>query len=171
VSYPLRRALVIGTVLTLGALGSLFATSGMRARVLDAYLVAICGVAVLMLIRTARALLPERRSSEFAAALAGLRRDGPRQTELAIERDVELSRVNDFHFYMRLRPVLRQIAAMRLRRRYGVDLDHEPLRARELVPSAAWDVIRPDRPPPADRLSRGPSLGSIRTVVDELEQL
>jgi hypothetical protein len=171
VSYPLRRALVIGAVLTLGALGALFASSGIRARVLDVYLVAICGVVVLMLIRTARALLPEQRSSAFAAALAELDRKPRRGAELAIERDVELARMNEFHFHMRLRPVLREIAAMRLRRGYGVDLDHEPLRARELVPTAAWEVVRPDRPPPADRLSRGPSLASLDTVVSELEKL
>jgi hypothetical protein len=171
VSYPLRRALIVGTALTLAALGVMFASSGIRARVLDAYLVSICGVAVLMLIRTARALLPERRSSAFAAALAELRREPPPAGELGIERDVELSRLSEFHFHMRLRPVLREIAALRLRRRYGLELDREPLRARELVPSATWEVIRPDRPPPADRLSRGPSPASLRTVVSELERL
>jgi hypothetical protein len=170
-TYAVRRAVIIGTALTLGALGALFASSGIRARVLDAYLVSIGGVIVLMLIRTARALLPDRSSSAYAAALAE-RRTAPRPPAgLGMEREVDLSRVNDFHFHMRLRPVLRDIAAMRLRRRYGVDLDAEPLRARELIPADAWEVVRPDRPPPADRLARGPSLASFRTVVSELERL
>jgi hypothetical protein len=67
--------------------------------------------------------------------------------------------------------VLREIAALRLRRRYGVELDREPGRARELVPSAAWEVVRPDRPPPQDRLASGPSLASLGQVVSELERL
>jgi hypothetical protein len=71
---------------------------------------------------------------------------------------------------MRLRPVLREVAAMRLRRHYGVDLDLEPARAQELVPSAAWEVVHVQRPP-EDRLAPGPSLAKLREVVTELERL
>jgi len=170
-TYPVRRALIIGSGLTLGALATLFASSGIRARVLDAYLVAVGGVIVLMLIRKARTLLPDLSASAFDAALAERRTRTPAAGELGMQREVELSRINAFHFHMRLRPVLREAAATRLRRRYGVDLDAGPLRARELVPADAWEVVRPDRPPPADRLSRGPSLASLRTVVSELERL
>jgi hypothetical protein len=70
-----------------------------------------------------------------------------------------------------MRPLLRQIAAHRLRVHYGVGLDREPERARELVSSPAWEVLRPDCPPPADRLAAGPSLAAQRAVLDELERL
>jgi hypothetical protein len=66
---------------------------------------------------------------------------------------------------------LREVAAHRLRARYGVELDAEPARAHELVGAAAWELVRPDRPPPADRLSTGPTLGELRTVIDELEAI
>jgi hypothetical protein len=170
-SYAVRRAVVVGTLITIGALIALFASSGVRARVLDAYLVALGGVLMLMLIRTARALLADRPRSAFDAALAEMRRQPRPDRGVALEREVELSRLNEFHFYRRLCPILREIAAVRLRRHYGVELDREPARARELVPSAAWDVIRPDRQPLQDRLAWGPSLASMREVVSELERL
>jgi hypothetical protein len=171
VSYAVRRAVLVGTLITIGALLGLFASTGIRDRLLDAYFVSIGGVVMLMLIRTVRGLLVDRPQSAFDGALAEMRRAPPPTRGIALERDVELARLNEFHFHMRLRPVLREIAAIRLRRRYGVELDREPARARELVPSAAWDAVRPDRPPPRDRLASGPSLASMREIASELERL
>jgi hypothetical protein len=171
VRYAVRRAFVVGTLITIGALLALFASSGIRARVFDAYFVALGGVLMLMLIRTVRELRVDRARSAFDAARAEMRRKARGTQSIDLERDVELSRVNEFHFYRRLRPVLREIAIVRLRRRYGVELDREPARARELVPSAAWDVVRPDRQPLQDRLAWGPSIASMREVVSELERL
>jgi hypothetical protein len=171
VRYAVRRAVIVGTLITIGALLALFASSGIRARVLDAYMVALGGVVMLMLIRTARELLADRPKSAFDAALAEMRRKPRAERGIALERDVELSRLNEFHFYRRLRPILCEFAAMRLRRHFGVELDREPARAREFVPSAAWDVVRPDRQPLQDRLAWGPSVASMREVVSELERL
>jgi hypothetical protein len=162
---------VVGTLITIGALLGLFASTGIRDRLLDAYMVSLGGVVMLMLIRTVRELLADRPQSAFEGALAEMRRAPPPTRGIALERDVELSRLNEFHFHMRLRPILCEIATMRLRRRYGVELDREPARAQELVPSAAWDAVRPDRPLPRDRLASGPSLESMRDVVSELERL
>lgn len=166
-----RRALVVGLFVSVGALVALFVSTGIRALVVDAYLVALAAVLMLMLIRTARTLLPERATSRFDAAHAALRRRRPKPAELAIERDVELGRLNGFHFHIRVRPVLQEVAAYRLHHRYGVELQREPARARELVPTATWDVVRPDRRPPDDRLAPGPSLESLRKIVSELERL
>ena len=166
-----RRAVVLALLLTIAAAVTLFATNGIRARVVDAYLVTLAAVVMLMLLRTAQALLPERRPSFFEAALRAMRTPAPSIGELSLERDVELGRVNAFHFYTRVRPVLREIAAARLQRRYGVDLDREPVRARELLGTSSWEAVRTDAQPPADRLGRGPSVASLRTVVDELERV
>ena len=167
-SYPVKRALTVGLLVTIGAL---FASTGIRARVLDAYVIALAGVLMLMLIRTARTFLPDRPTSQFDAAYAAMRAPAPAIGELSLERDVELGRVNEFHFYTRIRPVLREIASSRLRRRYGVDLDREPLRARELLGTATWDIVRLDVRPPGDRLAPGPPIAFVQRVVDELERL
>jgi hypothetical protein len=147
------------------------ASSGAHAIVLDVYLLCIGAVVLLALVRTTRAQAPAQRASPFDAALAAMRRAPAESDEPALVREVELSTYNAFHFYARLRPLLRDIAAHRLRSRYGVELDAEPARARELVGSEAWDVVRPDRRAPGDRLASGPSVDELRVVVDELEAI
>jgi hypothetical protein len=166
-----RRAVVGGGVATIGAAVALFVTSGMSRTVLDVYLLAIGGVLLLALYRIAHMLGAERPRSAFDRALARMAADPPRAPSLALERDIELSSLNSFHHYVRMRPVLRQITAHRLRSHFGIDLDREPERARELVPSRAWEIIRPDCPPPRDRLAPGPSVADQGAVLDELERL
>src|SRR5262245_263920 len=165
------RAVKWGVVVTAGAGIALLASSGAHAIVLDVYLRCIGAVVLLALVRTTRARAPVRRGSQFDAALAAMRRAPVESGEPALVREVELSTYNGFHYYARLRPILRDIAAHRLRSRYGVELDAEPARARELVGGDAWDIVRPDRQPPADRLASGPALGELRVVLDELEAI
>jgi hypothetical protein len=62
-----------------------------------------------------------------------------------IGRLVVLGGANEFDLHYRLRPLLRQIAAERLHDLYGLDLDGEPERARELLGDELWAVVRPDR--------------------------
>lgn len=165
------RAVKVAIVLTLVLGIAAFVSSGLQTIFLDVYLVAIGGVLLLALVRTTRVQAPMERSSRFEHALSQMRR-GPSDTdELALARDVDLSLLSAFHLHVRLRPILQMIAAHRLGTRYGVDLEAEASRARELVPAAAWALVRPERPPPDDRLAAGPSLSELALVVDELERL
>lgn len=166
-----KRALVVGALVTAGAAAALLFTSGARARILDVYVVVLAAVVMLALFRAIR-LAARPRASAFDHALLRLRAPAaPKPAEVPEERDVVLSRLNAFHYYIRVRPVLREIADHRLRSRFGVDLEREPERARELVPSRAWEVVRPDALPPSDRLARGPSVDGQREVLEELERL
>jgi hypothetical protein len=165
------RAVKWGLVVT-GAAGiAAVASSGAHAIVLDVYLLCIGAVILLALVRTTRVHAPAERTSQFDAALAAMRRAPVESGEAALVREVELSTYTAFHFYVRLRPLLRDIAAHRLRSRYGVELDSEPARARELVGGDAWDVVRPGLQPPQDRLASGPTVEDLRAVVDELEAI
>jgi hypothetical protein len=167
-----RRAIVVGTLATIGATAGLVFIPDARALVVDVYAIVLAAVMMLALVRTVRALVPRRAASPFDNALARMRSRPPAgPVELAEDRDVVLSRLNTFHYHVRVRPILREYTDHRLRLQYGVDLDGEPERARELVSANAWDVVRPDRGPPADRLARGPSIDEQRTVLDELERL
>lgn len=148
-----------------------FATSGLGAILLDVYLLAMGAVLLLALGRIVRLKGPAEGGSQLDWALSAMRRPRREQDELGLVHDVEFSTLNAFHLHLRLRPVLREIAAHRLLNRYGVELDAEPARARELVGAAAWDVVRPDRPSPRDRLAVGPPLSDLRKVVDELERI
>jgi hypothetical protein len=166
-----RKALVAALVATIGFAAALLFTSGGRALIEDIYVLVVAAVLMLALHRTIRVFAPGSPSA-FARTLARLRSDQPpARVELAEDRDVVLSRLNAFHYHIRVRPMLQEVAQHRLRLRYGVDLDREPERARELVASHAWRVISPEAAPPSDRLARGPSLEEQRVVVDELERL
>jgi hypothetical protein len=166
-----RRAAVTMAVGSAGAVAASLFTSGAQARIVDAYVVVVAGVVMLALFRVVRLTAPAR-PSVFEHALSAARAAAPQPTtEVADERDVVLSRSSAFHYHIRVRPVLRELAEQRLRTRFGVELDREAERARELVPSHAWAVVRPDARPPEDRLARGPSLEEQRIVIEELERL
>jgi hypothetical protein len=166
VQRAIARAAIVSAVA--GAL--VVFTHGLRDLLTDLWLLGIAAVLLLALYRIARLLAPAT-ASPLDAALARMRPREASVPELALERDVSLSRAMEFHFHVRLRPVLREIAAHRLRSRYGVELDREPARARELVPARAWAVVDPDRPVPEDRLAPGPTVQELSAVVDELERL
>jgi hypothetical protein len=165
------RAVKWGLVVTAAAGVAALASSGVNAIVLDVYLLSIGAVVLLALVRTTRTYAVPPRSSTFETALAAMRRTPAESGELTLVRELELSTYNSFHFHARLRPLLRDIAAHRLRSRSGVERDAEAPRARELVGREAWEVVRPDRPPPADRLAPGPTLAELGVVVEELESL
>lgn len=165
------RAIKVGLAVTAAAGLALLTSSGNHALVLDVYVLCMGGVLLLALVRTTRLHAEPQRSSQFEQALAAMRAPPPEPGESTLVRDLELSTFNTFHFHARVRPLLRDIAAERLRSRYGVELDAEPGRARELVGTAAWEVVRPDRPPPEDRLAAGPTAAELRVLVDELEAI
>ena len=165
------RAVKVGLAVSAGAAVAAIFSSGGHAIVLDVYLLCMGGVLLLALVRVTRVRAPAERGSQFDMALTAMRRAPAESGEPTLVRDLELSTYNAFHLHARVRPMLCDIAAHRLRGRYGIDLDAEPLRARELVGGAAWELVRPDRPPPEDRLSPGPTTAELRTVVDELEAI
>jgi hypothetical protein len=171
-TWILRRALGMTAFITIGAGIALFFTAGVRATVVDVYLLVLAAVIMLALFRAARALRARYAESPFELAVAALR--APDETDpapLSTEREVELSRIEAVHFHVRARPLLREIAAHRLRTKYGVELDREPERARELLPADVWEVVRPERPFPTDRLAPGPSYAEQRKLLDGLERI
>lgn len=171
-SWIVRRAVGTGVFVTISAGVALFFTAGVRSTVIDVYLLVVGGIVLLALVRFARALRRATPASSFDAAVARARGPhGAAEDVVTLEREIELSRLDGFHFHVRVRPVLREIAAHRLRVRYGVELDREAERARELLPTDLWEVVRADRPPPAERLAPGPSYAKQRAFLDALEKL
>lgn len=170
-SRIVARAVKVGAAVSVAAGVVALTSSGGHAILLDVYLLCLGGVLMLALVRTTREHAPTSRGSRFDRALVAMRKAPSESGEPALVRDIELSTYNAFHLHARLRPLLRDIAAHRLRARYGVELDAEPGRARELVGAAAWELVRPDRAFPEDRLAKGPELAELAGVVDELEAI
>ena len=66
---------------------------------------------------------------------------------------------------------LRGLAQDRLTAAHGVDLDADPEAARKLLGEEAWDLLRPDREPPADRFGPGMPIDEVTRIVDAVEGL
>ena len=87
-----------------------------------------------------------------------------------LERIVEWSGSSELDAHTRLRPVLIEIAEVRLARR-GLRLDRDVAEARRLLGPTAWELLRPDRPPPLGRDAPGISPGELEEMLEALEAL
>lgn len=81
---------------------------------------------------------------------------------------LSLGTAGDAH--SRLRPLLTELADARLDTTYGTHIDSDPRAAERLGPQA-WELVRPDRPQPADPLSPGPSQADLEAALGALERL
>ena len=117
------------------------------------------------------------RALSEALPIARHRRD--RHAETTHEEPADFARIGravasgtasagDLH--LRLRPILREVAIDGLRR-HGVELDADPARAQERLAPATWELVRPDRPAPADAFARGLPAEQLDLVLDDLEAL
>ena len=86
----------------------------------------------------------------------------------ATERQLGLARASAGDVHDRLTPLLRNVARDRLATA-GIDLDRNPDVAAEALGPETWELVRPDRAPPADRHGPGASLADIRRAVSALE--
>jgi hypothetical protein len=131
---------------------------------------ALTVVAVLVAAGAVRALSetlpPLRRAAAAPASTVG---EGTGDRE-RLDRVVSgaTSHAGDVH--LRLRPILREIAAGGLRRR-GVELDAQPRAAQALLAPDTWELVRPDRPRPDDAFARGLAPARLNAVLDDLEAL
>lgn len=115
---------------------------------------------------------PDNRKSRFEAALrdqAATARESSAYAE--VERQLELSLAFADHARRTLLPLLRSAAAARLSMRHGIELERQPAAAQRLLGEPTWDLVRPDRPPPANSLGRGPREEEIVAAVTRLESL
>jgi hypothetical protein len=171
-NWVVRRALKLGLAFSAAIGFAALALSGLRDALLEIYLLGIGGVLLLALVRTTSERGPATAASDFDRAVGDMSRRYPSDSgELSLVHDVQQSVASTFHLHMRLRPILREIAAHRLSMRFGVDLDRDHERARELIGSEAWELVRQERPPPRDRLAPGPPASQLNRVVEELERI
>ena len=76
-----------------------------------------------------------------------------------------------YDLYARIRPLAHEIAAARLVRAHGVDLDESPERAERLLGPRTWQLVRPDVAPPQDPWSRTWTPRELNELLAELEAL
>jgi hypothetical protein len=87
-----------------------------------------------------------------------------------LEHVVSLGIAGAFDLHHRLVPRLRAVAAGLLASRRRISLD-DPAAARAALGDETWQLVRPDRPPPTDRLARGVPLPELERAVASLERI
>jgi hypothetical protein len=134
------------------------------------YALLVCGVALVVLVRAVgRADPPETPLRDPASSARGRRR--PPASLARLEQLAALGVASSFDLEYRLLPPLRSIAGGLLESRRRVDLDGDGENARRIIGDETWDLVRPVRPMPQDRVSRGISSEELTRVVESLERV
>jgi hypothetical protein len=166
-----RRVAAFALIATVGVVLALLLAGSSHGLALLAYVLFLGALGLAVGLAHLEVLLPE--APEFERLLA--REPGP---AVQIEQFETLSRTlfaagwDQTELHYRLRPPIREIVSARLSRRYGVDLDRQPERARELLGvGRAWELARPERERPEDPYARGWSRRELEELLDELEAI
>ncbi len=159
-----------GLLATLLAVVALVAAPDRRDLIVDVYVLALGGIAVIRLVGLTRRRIAPGERSVFDDALRPGRSEVVRIAERdKLEREVELGLQTAFDFHFRLRPTLVEVARNRLAGR-GISLANEE-RAKVVLGAEAWDVLRPDLEMPRDRNAPGLSTDQLGRLVGALERI
>ena len=141
-------------------------------RALAIWIVLAAGIALVVLVRHSRSGGGRPHARRFEAALRGRPPTVTQPVELLrMERELALGIADATHAHRRFLPLLRAAAAARLESRHGIELDRRPEAARALLGEDAWDLLRPDRPEPADRHGPGVPRSRVVALIERVESL
>jgi len=142
------------------------------ARALAISIVLVAALVLFALIRHSREHEGPEPASRFEQALRR-RKPTPAQPEelLRMERELVLGSADADHAHRRLLPLLRATAAARIAARRGFELERRPEAARALLGEDAWDLLRPERPPPEDRHGPGVPHRGVAALIERVESL
>jgi hypothetical protein len=134
------------------------------------YALVVGGVGLVVAIRALRRfdppetpLVPRRRAVDHG------RRPPPSLARL--EQLTALGVASSFDLQYRLVPQLRAIASGLLASRRRIDLDADHQSAGRILGDETWALVRPGRPVPQDRLSRGLAPAHLTRVLNSLERI
>ena len=159
-----------GAALFTGALGIAYAVHPLSTgRLLTIYVLLLAALALSVVTRLAHPLEDALRYSRFEDALRSRAERPGRPPELVrVERELTLGAGSAGQLHARLLPLLRDAASARLLAAHCVELERRPEAARSLLGDEAWELLRPDRPAPADRHAPGLSLARITRLVERI---
>jgi hypothetical protein len=137
---------------------------GERRLAVHIYLLFLGALLMLVVVSALSDAVPRERRSQLTRALDEQRERPVMVPQLAkVEREVTLSIGNAHDLHTRLLPHLREIAEARLERA-GRTVGPDTL-------GRWWELLRPDRPEPADRFSAGIPERELRALISDLERL
>ncbi len=158
------RALVVPT---LALLGIALVAPGRLELGVRIYTLILCLAAIVVLLLALRRAYPDETVLSDPARRTGRRMPPPNLAR--IEHETALAVAGSFDLHYRLVPRLRAICAGLLSSRRGVSLAESPDAARAILGEEAWELVRPGRPVPEDRLATGMPARELGRVVDALE--
>jgi hypothetical protein len=129
--------------------------------------------AVVLAVILPRPARPDRRPTRARRRVRVRgRRDRSAMPDLAaIDRLLSMSISSAQDEYVRLRPLVREIARQRLADHTGVRLETSPDAAAAILGPEIWEIVRPDRERPADQHARGIAPARLRAMVEALERI
>ena len=155
---------VLFVLATVTMLCLLLALPGDRSVVLRVYVLVVGVLLVGAVLAGLASAAPASRRSELKRALDERPEQPTPVSQLArVQREVTLATGNAYDLHTRLLPHLREIAEARLERsgrRPGPD-----------TLGRWWELLRPDRPDPANRFGPGIAESELRALVSDLERL
>jgi hypothetical protein len=156
------------TLPTLALAGVALIAPGRLELALRVYALLLAGVLIVLALLALRRAFPTEEPLEVVAPRAR-RPEQPPSLE-RMQNEVVLGIASSFDLHYRLVPRLREIASGLLASRRNVLLS-DPERSRALLGADAWELVRPDREAPRDRLTTGIPPGELEQVVDALERV
>jgi hypothetical protein len=170
----MRRAWQVGQLFLLPSVVLLVAVliAPQRATLaIHVWLLVVLGLAFIAFMRLAQLLYPHT-PSPFDGSLRRAQRSTERPGSLSrLEREVSMAGSAAFDVHFRLRPVITELAAELLSSRRGIDLARDPERAQAALGEEVWEIVRPDRPQPAERHGSGIDEARLGRVVTALESV
>lgn len=141
-------------------------------RAVAIWVVLATGLVLVTLVQDRRGPGWSRAASGFEATLRS-KKPPPREPLelLRMERELVLGSADADHAHRRLLPLLRATAAARISSRHGFELGRRPDAARALLGDDVWELLRPDRPAPADRHGPGMPRAQVAAVIERVESL
>ncbi len=141
-------------------------------RALAIWVVIVAALALVVLVRHSHGSGSAQDMRRFETALRGRPETvSPPVELLRMERELELGIADATHGHRRLLPLLRAAAEARLASRHGIELDRRPDAAVALLGDEAWDLLRPDRPEPANRHGPGVPREQVAALIERVESL
>jgi len=168
-AWRLARSLIPATVVLVVLLS---VPKVSTARALAISIVLVAALVLFALIRHSREREGPEPASRFEQALRRRKPTSAQPEELLrMDRELVLGSADADHAHRRLLPLLRATAAARIAARHGFELERRPEAARALLGEDAWDLLRPDRPPPEDRHGPGVPHRRVAALIDRVESL
>ncbi|HET8968792.1 MAG TPA: hypothetical protein VFN06_05145 [Gaiellaceae bacterium] len=158
------RALVLPTIVLLGIALLAPGRLELAGRI---YALVLCAAVIVVLLLALRRAFPDETTLREPAKRSPRRVPPPSLGRIEHETALAIAGTFDLHYH--LVPRLRAVAAGLLNSRRNVSLTETPDAARAILGEDTWELVRPDRPPPADRLAKGIPPRELAQVVDALE--